>query len=158
MIVKSLLLTTGLLASAAAPAQMVVDAYESGDLIHLPRPYQLTAVEKVSITRAGAWSAGGGGDRDADECNAFAPREADVEAFFAHAERISRLAYSRDLEQSNCYAEGEVRFANGDSGRWRLSPFRGGTLLLQDGRMIYLHCRRCQASLFDEPDDPAADD
>jgi len=62
------------------------------------------------------------------------------------------------LTQSNCNAEGAVSFADGDRGQWRRSPFRDDTLPLQDGRMIYLHCPRCRAPVFDEPDDPAMDD
>jgi hypothetical protein len=140
------LLVTASFVAVAAPD----DPYEGGDKYGEPRPYAST-VKSVHITRNGLWTDHVSSDETREHCAGFVLRQADVREYFRVSRRASLKEYGHDLDMSRCHATGQVRFANGDRGEWRIDRARRGMVRLSDGRALYFYCEACRAKAFYEP-------
>lgn len=138
------------LASAAAAQGGAPDPYAGGEKYGQVRPYKMTAVKALVIKKSGYIDNSGITYETQEECAKFKPAEKDVREYFFRARRVSYQMHWNILDPSMCYAIGEVSFANGDRGVWRIDAARRGILTLSDGRNIYLFCTKCRAKVFYE--------
>jgi hypothetical protein len=139
-----------IIASTAAAQDGARDPYDGGEKYWLVRPYKMTVIKAISIKKTGERDNSGITYETPGECAEFRPRESDIREFFLRARRVSYHTYWNIIDPSMCYAIGEVAFANGDRGVWRVDPARRGILTLSDGRNIYLFCTKCRGKIFYE--------
>jgi hypothetical protein len=126
------------------------DPYDGGEKHGMVRPYTVTAIKAISIKKTGARDNSGITYETPKECADFKPTEKDIREFFLRARRVSYQMHWNILDPSMCYAIGEVAFANGDRGVWRIDAARRGILTLPDSRNIYLFCTKCRGKVFYE--------
>jgi hypothetical protein len=126
------------------------DRYEAGAEYWKPRPYKITAVKTVHISKNGAWSNLVSSDETPDVCAKFVLTQETVKDFFCHARRASSKEYGHDLDMSRCFASGKLVFANGDKGEWQIDRERRGVVTLEDGRNLYFYCPNCKNEMFGE--------
>ncbi len=107
-----------------------------------PAPYKMTKVVRIDITTAS------GQDEDSKEdCKGFAVTPKLATFYFNHARPVSESDRMHRYVFSSCYAEGKVKFANGDEAEWTIQ--RGGMAFagMSQGKFkdktIYLHCDKC---------------
>ncbi len=137
-----------LLALCAASPAVASDAYDGGDKMDIPRPYKITAVKSLVITINGGWSDRISSEERPKDCKSFILTERDVREFFRHARHISYRSYYDDVK-SRCYATGEVVFANGDHGQWKIDRSAEGNLTLSNNIEIYLECLKCSGKAYE---------
>ncbi len=135
------------------PTSSHQDSFEAGENYGKIRPYKMTAIKTITITQNGVRSADISGDETPEVCANFVLTRCDVLDYFRHADRASSREYWETLSMSRCYAHGEIRFANGDHGKWMIDLERRGKVALSDGRNLYFYGRRAHAKVFDEAND-----
>jgi hypothetical protein len=134
----------------AVAQESVRDPYDGGEKYWEIRPYKVTTVKSIKITKVGERYENISSDETPKDCAEFRPRERDVREFFQRARRVSYSTYWNELDMSRCHAAGEIAFMNGDRGTWIIDAFRRGVLTLSDGRNIYFFCTKCRAKVFYE--------
>ncbi|AKJ28374.1 hypothetical protein [Caldimonas brevitalea] len=136
---------------AAMTLSMGVGAGQEKRVENDPNPpvYPMTTVTAVDIKRNGAWTDDVSSHETPETCSRFTLTWVDVRTYFEKAKQINLRRYSHDLTQSRCYAEGTLKFANGDRARWHIDSVQRGSLVLSDGRTFYFYCAACT----DDPED-----
>ena len=125
----------------------------SDNNIYEIRPYKITTVKTVSNIKNAAWSDNISSDETAKSCAKFVLTKNNVREFFRLARQASEREYGHDLSMSRCSSSGEIIFANGDKGKWKIDRARRGLLTLSDGRAVYFYCAKCRPKVFEEPCD-----
>ena len=137
----------GIFQGVATAEEYIPDRYDSdGDRYWIPRPYKKSPVTHVTIMENGMKSEAGKGMPD--DCTKFKVTEKDIKEYFAKAKVVSNGAYMHEINWSPCYAGGEIKFANGKSGKWGVQQLRAGYLLM-DGKEYYFDCQRCRSKVYD---------
>jgi hypothetical protein len=102
----------------------------------------------IEIEVNGAWE-GKPGETTPEVCARDFMLSADqIKTFFALSASLSATDYEDSLYSGRdinayCYARGSVELPNGDTGRWRITSERVGTLSAGD-RTVHLWCGWCQ--------------
>ncbi len=119
---------------------------------------------KVVITGNGLHSGSDTNYESVADCAEFRVTQAHVEDFFKRAENVESQFYNHELNNSLCYASGDVWLANGRHGKWTIDKSRRGYLVYADGSVQYMFCRSCVNSRFlpvsdvlEDYDDPKND-
>ena len=104
-------------------------------------PPGLPPIASVRIERQGVaiWT-----EPDGASCRQFRLSERQVRRFFRDARQAEAEAVHHTLPESPCSALGQVVFANGSVGSWRLDRYGLGWLDRPDGRKMVLYCRECR--------------
>jgi hypothetical protein len=102
------------------------------------------AVAWIKVDKPSQKSAAG-----ADEnCSNFMMTPELSQEFFRHARAVSEQRRMHELDWSACYAEGRVKFVDGQRGSWMIARYGVGALTLSSGRFkgetVFLHCARCE--------------
>lgn len=129
------------------------DSLADENNIYEIRPYEITTVKTVSNIKNAAWSDNISSDETPESCANFVLTKKNIREFFRIARQASEREYGHDLSMSRCFAAGEVSFANGDKGQWKIDRARRGLLTLSDGRAAYFYCAKCRPKVFAEPCD-----
>jgi len=82
----------------------------------------------------------------AADCSGFVVTDRQVRRYLTRAKRVPYGADST-LDWSPCTASGSVRFEDGQSARWTLSPLRVGSVVFDKRPEWVLYCPNCT----DEP-------
>ena len=131
----------------ATAEEYLPDRYDSdGDRYWSPRPYKKSPIKQIKITENGMKSNAGKGEPD--DCSKFKVTEKAIKEYFAKAKVVSRGAYMHEINWSACYANGEIDFANGKSGKWGVQKLRSGYLFM-DGKKYYFDCQKCRSKVFE---------
>jgi hypothetical protein len=109
--------------------------------------YKMTTVKSVTIKKIEAWPDDDYTEETPEDCAKFKLNKQEVRDFFRRAEQIDYETFSYYLA-SRCYAMGEIAFANGDRGTWRIDFERRGVLNLSEGRKLYFFCSKCRSKAF----------
>jgi len=109
--------------------------------------YKITVIKSLVIIKIEAWPDDNYTEETLEDCVKFKLGKQDVRDFFRRAEQIDYEKFSYYLA-SRCYAMGEIAFANGDQGTWRIDFERRGVLNLSDGRTLYFFCSKCRSKAF----------
>jgi len=128
-------------ATARGPLDNDEEEYE------LIEPYKMTSIRSVTIKKIEAWPDDNYTEETLEDCAKFKLSKQDVRDFLRRAEQIDYERFSYYLA-SRCYAMGEIAFANGDRGTWRIDFERRGVLNLSSGRKLYFFCSRCTSKAF----------
>lgn len=112
------------------------------------KPYKVTAIKSAVIKNNAAWTDDVYSDETPEDCKNFKLSERDVRDFFRRAKQIDHETYDASYLPSRCYATGEIVFANGDRGIWRIDFERRGVLKRSDGRKLYFFCSKCRSTAF----------
>ncbi len=112
-------------------------------------PLRLPAVRRVAIAQNGAVAPAA--EDPKPHCGKFRLSHRDVREYFRLAQSVSEHDYLHALDWSPCYASGTVIFANGLQGVWGIQQLRAGSLMLSDGRELFLYCPRCKSRVFPAP-------
>jgi hypothetical protein len=131
--------------TAAAAARGPLDNDE--EEYELTEPYKMTSIRSVTIKTIEAWPDSDYTEETLEDCAKFKLGKQDVRDFFRRTEQIDYERFSYYLA-SRCYAMGEIAFANGDQGTWRIDFERRGVLNLSDGRKLYFFCSKCVSKAF----------
>lgn len=114
--------------------------HEDGALALKPRPYKPSAVASVVITE-NATKALAGKDMP-DDCTRFVVTPQQIRQYFQRAKPVSRRDFVHELDWSPCMAIGDLKLADGRTGRWSVQQYGLGTLYI-DHRSHYFHCEKC---------------
>jgi hypothetical protein len=112
------------------------------------KPHEWTDIKSIIIKENGAWTEQDANEETSEVCKAFMISEEEVKDFFLHSHSVSSSQY-KNIRSSNCYAAGEITFANGDSGQWQIDLRKRGGIILRDGRKLYFYCNGCRSKAFD---------
>lgn len=112
------------------------------------KPYKVATIKSVVIKHNAAWTDEVYSDETPGDCAKFKLSERDVRDFFRRVKQIDYETYGLYYLASRCYATGEIVFANGDRGIWRIDFERRGVLKLSDGRKLYFFCSTCRSKAF----------
>jgi|WetSurMetagenome_2_1015567.scaffolds.fasta_scaffold76647_3 hypothetical protein len=141
LLVACIILFSNSHAAARGPLDNDEEEYD------LTEPYQMTSISSVTIKKAEAWPDGDYTEETLEVCAKFKLGKQDVRDFFRRARQIDYETFFYYLP-SRCYAKGEITFANGDRGIWRIDFERRGVLNLSDGRKLYFFCSKCMSKAF----------
>ena len=125
----------------------------SENSVYEVQPYKITPVKSVSNIKNAVWADNISSDETPESCANFVLTKNNVREFFRLARQASEREYGHDLSMSRCSSSGEVIFANGDKGKWKIDRARRGLLTLSDGRAAYFYCAKCRPKVFEEPCD-----
>ncbi len=114
------------------------------------RKTHLSPISTVTIRNSGATSPALGGPEA--QCTDFRLSNQEIREYIGNAFEVAEHDYFHMLDWSPCYASGEVAFNNGVTGIWAIQRYRAGSLMLSNGRTLYLYCPRCQAKAFPPAD------
>ena len=109
-------------------------------LLELPR------ITRVTILRNAAKS-----NQELDpavSCGGFKLTPKLVRRYLTHAKTVDPNDAHHTLDWSPCSASGEVRFADGRSGRWHIEQLRAGTLKIGGAEEQILYCPSCRIRPF----------
>lgn len=109
-------------------------------------PTHLPAISAVTIEQTGARAyAESGGPAS---CAVFRPTRAQVRRYLTEARSTDAQSADATLDRSPCYSSGQVRFADGRAGRWKIEQLRVGSLVLTGRQPMLLYCRTCRMRPF----------
>jgi hypothetical protein len=127
--------------AAAGPLDDAEEVYE------LIEPYKMTSIRSVTLRKIEVWPDDDYTEETPEDCAMFKLNKQEVRNFFRRAEQIDYESFWYYLA-SRCYATGDIAFANGDRGTWRIDFERRGVLNLSDGRKLYFFCSKCRSKAF----------
>jgi hypothetical protein len=142
------MVVTSFIFALMASASLAVD----DDLSTEPRTRKthLPPIRTLTIRKNGATSAASGDS--AKQCADFKLSNQEIRAYFGKAAEVAEHDYFHMLDWSPCYASGQVVFKNRITGIWTIHQYRGGSLTLNNGRILFLYCPLCQARAFPSAD------
>lgn len=139
--IQGILMTAAyLLASATAVAGQASECVAGSEFSPPRCPLHIPAIEKVTVEA----------DRQADSedqkeaCASFAVDSKQAKFFLEHAWTVSWHDSVEVLNWSPCSAEGLVEFVDGQKGKWYISEFGRGSLVLGNNRPLNLYCSACE--------------
>ena len=111
-------------------------------------PRLLPAVRTVVVEQTGeqAWLE----PMSPPDCGGFAPTAKQMKRFFSRSHRTDASSVHYTLPESPCRASGQVTFADGQTGRWRVDQYRIARLTLSSGTDVILYCASCRFAPFIE--------
>jgi hypothetical protein len=105
--------------------------------------YKLAKVAKVTVRTASASDESG----KTEDCSKFIITPKAAKFFLNHAKPVSQRARTHDYTVSYCYAEGDVKFVNGERASWTIVHGGTGLMTPKSGKfkdqVISLHCAKC---------------
>lgn len=111
-------------------------------------PHKVTTIKSVVISKNAAWTDDVYTEESPEDCATFKLTQRDVRDYFRLAEQVDDEDYGAYRLPSRCYAAGEISFASGVRGTWRIDFERRGLLELTDGRTFYFFCSKCKSKAF----------
>ena len=109
-------------------------------------PLILPKISKVTIVENAAKSPA---EQDNSvTCTSFSVKESQVRRYFSKAKVTNESDAHHTLDWSPCYASGKIFFNDGTTGDWSVNQFRGGSLVIGDGKKMILYCPQCKFRPF----------
>ena len=134
-----LFLTTGC-SFAAGPCTKATEYEPSLCPLQIPKIGKVTIVENAAKSPA---------EKDiAVTCASFSVNEEQVRRYFSMSKVTDESDAHHTLDWSPCYASGKMLFSDGSTGDWSVSQFRTGSLVIKDGKKMFLYCPQCKFKPF----------
>jgi hypothetical protein len=105
--------------------------------------YKMPRISQVTVRVASASDEEG----KTEDCSKFAITPKSAKFFLTHARPVSHRAHTHDYTVSYCYAEGDVKFKNGEHATWTIVHGGTGLMTPKSGKfkdqVISLYCAKC---------------
>jgi hypothetical protein len=142
-LIGCLALSFGLCATASMAQEQPPTQDHDPDYYKVPS-YKIGKITSITVTTPSKRV-----DYDPKErCDTFVMNQKLSTFFFTHSRLVSGESNFHDSDYSSCEAEGKIQFANGDAGDWTISRYGSGLLQMTEGKLkgklLYLHCRKCE--------------